>query len=188
MTTMPSPPPSTTTYITIPISGTDVIFRSFQNLSTFLSHHRPWPEFLSTFSSFTCPNSFTRIQSNLKHFSINYGIITTSCAAVSLLGNPLRLLAFGLVFTLWLVFYFLREDPVVVYGHNVHDHVVTCGLVLVSFFCVLCLGFGWNLVVGIAVGALISVVHAVFRNDEGIYLDENDAVSEGLISPRVQSV
>lgn len=194
--TMQSPTPSTTTttatYTTIPISGTDVIFRSIQNLTTFLSHHRPWPEFISGTDSFNRPDSLTllttRIRSNSNYFNVNYGIIITVCAAVSLIGDPSTLLLFATVFALWLVFYFFREDPMVVYGYNVHDHVVIAVLVLITGISIWIKGFVTSFVIGIAVGGLISVVHAVFRNPRGIYLDENDAVSEGLISPRVYNL
>ncbi|KAF5803388.1 putative prenylated rab acceptor P [Helianthus annuus] len=180
-------PTTATTYTTIPISGTDVIFRSFQNLSSFLSLLRPWPEFISNAASFDLPDSLhhaaTRIRLNSKYFSVNYGIIITACFVVSLIGDPKSLLIFGSVLTLWLVLYFFREDPMVVWGHHVHDHLVTAGLVFVTGIAVWWLGFVSSLLIGVAVGVLVSVVHGVFRNPRGIYLDEIDAESEGLISP-----
>ncbi|KVI10275.1 PRA1 family protein G2-like [Cynara cardunculus var. scolymus] len=186
---MQSPTPATTatTYTTIPISGTDVIFRSFQNLSSFLSLRRPWPEFISTTGSFDRPDSLnhagTRLRVNSKYFGVNYGIIITACAAVSLIGDPTTLLVFASVFTLWLVLYFFREDPMVVWGHHVHDHLVTAGLVFITGISIWIIGFVSNLLIGIGLGVLISVVHGVLRNPQGIYLDENDAEFEGLISP-----
>ncbi|XP_071725732.1 PRA1 family protein G2 [Rutidosis leptorrhynchoides] len=189
---MQSPPPTTTTYTTLPISGTDVIFRSFQNLSSFLSLHRPWPEFISNAASFDKPDSLnlatTRIRANLKYFNVNYSIITTVCAAVSLIGDPITLLALSSVFTLWLVLYFFREDPMLIYGHHVPDNIVTAGLALITGVCVWIIGFVLSLSIGIAVGVFVSFVHAVFRNPNGIYFDENDAVSEGLISPRAPNL
>ncbi|KAI3810123.1 hypothetical protein L1987_19732 [Smallanthus sonchifolius] len=183
---MQSPTTTTTTYTTIPISGTDVIFRSFQNLFSFLSLCRPWPEFISNAGSFDWPDSLTvattRIRVNSKYFGVNYGIIITACAAVSLIGDPTTLLAFASVFTLWLVLHVFREDPMVVCGHHVHDHLVTLCLVLVTGIAIWKLGFVSNLLIGVAVGVLISVVHEVFRNPQGVYLDESDAASEGLVS------
>lgn len=38
-----------------------------------------------------------------------------------------------------------------------------------------------SLSIGISAGLLISVVHGVLRNPEGLFLDENDAASTGLI-------
>ncbi|KAK9049533.1 hypothetical protein SSX86_031498 [Deinandra increscens subsp. villosa] len=184
---MPSPTPATT-YTTIPISGTDVIFRSFQNLSSFLSLLRPWPEFISNAASFNRPDSLslaaTRIRINSKYFLINYSIIITACTALSVIGNPRALLAFGLVFTLWLVLYFFREDPMVVWGHHVHDHLVTASLVFLTGIAIWNIGFVSNFLIGIGVGLLISIIHGAFRDTQGVYLDETDAASEGLISPR----
>ncbi|KAK1440157.1 hypothetical protein QVD17_05982 [Tagetes erecta] len=185
---MQSPTSTTTgtTYTTIPISGTDVIFRSFQNLSSFLSLRRPWPEFISNTGSFDRPDSLnlagTRIRVNSKYFGVNYGIITTACAAVSLIGDPTTLLTFALVFIMWLVLYFFREDPMVVCGHHVHDHFVTVCLVFITGIAIWYLGFVSNVVIGVMVGVLLSVVHAVFRNPQGVYFDEIDAEYEGLVS------
>ncbi|KAL8208965.1 hypothetical protein R6Q57_008377 [Mikania cordata] len=182
--TMSSPTATTTTYTTIPISGTDVIFRSCQNLSSFLSLLRPWPEFISNAA---CPDSLnlaaTRIRVNTKYFHVNYGIITTVCTALSLIGDPTALLVSTSVFTLWLLLYFFREDPMVVWGHHVHDHVVTVCLVFVTGIAIWSLDLVSNLLIGVTVGILISVIHGVFRNPQGIYLDEIDAASDGLISP-----
>ncbi|XP_076957734.1 PRA1 family protein G2-like [Bidens hawaiensis] len=182
---MPSPPPATTTtYTTIPISGTDVIFRSFQNLSSFLSLLRPWPEFIASFDR---PDSLhhaaTRLRLNSKYFSVNYALIVTACSAVSLIGDPRALLIFGSVLMLWLALYFFREDPMVVWGYHVHDHLVTVVLVLITGIAVWNLGFVGNLAIGMVAGVLVAGVHGVFRNPRGIYLDEVDAESEGLISP-----
>ncbi|KAI3510159.1 hypothetical protein L1887_25690 [Cichorium endivia] len=183
---MQTPSPAAT-YTTIPISGTDVIFRSFQNLSSFLSLRRPCQEFVFGAGSFDMPDSLnltaTRLGVNSKYFGVNYGIIITACAAVSLIGDPTILVVFASVFTLWLVLYFFREDPMVVWGHHVHDHLVTAALVLITGVSIWIIGFVTNLMIGIAVGVLISIVHGVFRNPQGIYLDENDAASDGLISP-----
>lgn len=55
------------------------------------------------------------------------------------------------------------------------------GLVVVSAVALWTTGPLNSLSMGIGVGLLISVVHGVLRNPEGLFLDENDAVSNGLI-------
>ncbi|KAL3333729.1 hypothetical protein AABB24_033674, partial [Solanum stoloniferum] len=157
-TNMPSPPTSVTTatYTTIPIAGGDVINRSVQNLNAFLSRCRPWPEFLAGASSVDIPTSFSdaaiRVRRNFKYFSVNYAILISACAACSLIGTPILLIFACLIFASWLIFLFFREDPMVVLGHQVSDL------------------------------AVISVSHGGLRNPEGLFVDEDDAVSTGLIS------
>ncbi|KAL3643221.1 hypothetical protein CASFOL_014036 [Castilleja foliolosa] len=172
-------------YTTIPISGVDVISRSTQNLSTSFSRCRPWPEYLAATAAFDLPSSlsaaYARFRRNSTYFSVNYAIIITACAAVSLIGSPIALLVIGFVYFLWLILYFFREDPLLIWGHQVGDWTVFVGLVLVSIAAFWITGPLNSLSIGVGLGLLISVVHGVLRNPEGLFLDENDAVSNGLI-------
>ncbi|CAN4103851.1 unnamed protein product [Withania somnifera] len=174
------------TYTTIPISGSNVINRSIQNLYTFLSRSRPWPEFLAGANAVDIPTSVSnatiRVRQNFKYFSVNYAIIISACAAGSLIGSPLMLLFAGLIFAAWLILLFFREDPMVVLGQQVSDLVVISGLVTISAIAVWFTGILNNLMIGIAIGILVSVIHGSLRNPEGLFVDEDDAVSSGLIS------
>ncbi|KAK4484723.1 hypothetical protein RD792_007315 [Penstemon davidsonii] len=176
---------SDATYTTIPISATDVILRSMQNLSVSISRRRPWPEFLATTASLNFPNSLSaatlRFRINSSYFSVNYAIIVTACAAASLIGSPIALIVFGFVFFLWLILHFFREDPLLLWGRHVSDWAVILGLVLVTIAAFWITGPLNSLSIGISVGLLVSVIHGVLRNPEGLFLDENDAVSNGLI-------
>lgn len=70
----------------------------------------------------------------------------------------------------------------VVLGHQVSDLVVISGLVTVSAIAVWFTGILNNLMIGIGIGVLVSVIHGSLRNPEGLFVDEDDAVSTGLIS------
>ncbi|MCD9644195.1 hypothetical protein HAX54_032343 [Datura stramonium] len=174
------------TYTTIPISGGDVINRSVQNVYTFLSRSRPWPEFLAGASAVDIPTSFSdaaiRVRRNFKYFYVNYAIVISACAAGSLIGSPISLIFACLVFASWLILLFFREDPMVVRGHQVSDLVVISGLVIVSVIAVWFTGILNNLLIGVGIGVLVSVIHGGLRNPEGLFVDEDDAVSTGLIS------
>ncbi|KAK6149477.1 hypothetical protein DH2020_017002 [Rehmannia glutinosa] len=182
---MPSAATPAATYTTIPISGVDVISRSTQNLSASLSRCRPWPEFLATTSAFDFPPSlsaaYPRFRCNASYFSVNYAIIITACAAISLISSPIALIIVGFVFFLWLILHFFREDPLLIWGHHVSDWAVILGLVLVTIAALWITGPLNSLSIGVGVGLLISIAHGVLRNPEGLFLDENDAVSNGLI-------
>ncbi|KZV22143.1 hypothetical protein F511_37158 [Dorcoceras hygrometricum] len=173
-------------YTTLPISGGAVISRSTQNLSACLSRTRPWPEFLATTAVIDLPPSLSeaahRLRRNASHFSVNYAVIVTACAAVSLIGAPIALIVISFVFFLWLILHFFREDPFLIRGYHVNDWAVILGLVLVSIAAFWITGPLNNLSIGIGVGLLIFVIHGVLRNPQGLFLDENDAVSEGLVT------
>ncbi|KAM3396461.1 PRA1 family protein G2 [Capsicum galapagoense] len=175
-----------TTYTTIPISGSDVINRSIQNLYTFLSKTRPWPEFLAGANAVDIPTSLSdagiRIRRNLNYFSVNYAIIISAFAAGSLIGSPVLLIFTCLIFASWLILFFFREDPMVVFGHQVSDLIVIVGLLTVSAITIWFTGILNNLMVGIGIGVLVSVIHGSLRNPEGLFVDEDDAATAGLIS------
>ncbi|KAM3302683.1 PRA1 family protein G2 [Capsicum chacoense] len=175
-----------TTYTTIPISGSDVINRSIQNLYTFLSKTRSWPEFLAGANAVDIPTSLSdagiRIRRNLNYFSVNYAIIISAFAAGSLIGSPVLLIFTCLIFASWLILFFFREDPMVVFGHQVSDLIVIVGLLTVSAITIWFTGILNNLMVGIGIGVLVSVIHGSLRNPEGLFVDEDDAVTAGLIS------
>ncbi|KAL8147002.1 PRA1 family protein G2-like [Apium graveolens] len=177
--------PTASVYTPLPISFSGVISRSFHNLSTFISRHRPWPEFLSSAGEFTRPDSLTgitsRLRLNSKYFGINYTIIITVCTSIALLGAPLSLLMIALVCLMWILLWFCREDQIVIAGSFVSDQAVVIGLGLVSVVVVWFAGVLNSLLVGISVGILVSALHCLFRNPDGLFLDENDAVHSGLI-------
>lgn len=66
-------------------------------------------------------------------------------------------------------------------GSYVSDQAVAVGLGLVSVVILWFTGVFNSLLVGISVGILISGLHCLFRNPEGLFLDENDALDSGLI-------
>lgn len=89
----------------------------------------------------------------------------------------------GAVVGLWLVIYFFREDPLEVWGHHVSDWAVLVGLGLVSVLVVWASGGLGSVLLGLVVGLVLCGVHGLLRNPEGLFLNENDAASQGLIGP-----
>lgn len=70
----------------------------------------------------------------------------------------------------------------VVLGHQISDLAVISGLVIVSAIAAWFTGILNTLLIGVAVGFLVTVIHGLLRNPEGLFVDEDDAVSTGLIS------
>ncbi|XP_027062098.1 PRA1 family protein G2 [Coffea arabica] len=173
------------TYTTIPISGADVITRSIQNLTASFSRCRPWPDFLAT-SAIDLPSSLSaaslRLRKNVRYFSTNYAVVASTCAAVSLIGSPVALTVVGFGFALWLVLFFFREDPMVIMGRHISDRAVIVALVLCSAAIIWFTGALTSLLMGVSVGVVVVAIHGLLRNTEGLFLDENDGVTDGLVS------
>ncbi|KAG8661474.1 PRA1 family protein G2 [Manihot esculenta] len=177
-------PAVATTYTTILISPADVISRSLQNLNATVSRLRPWPELIAS-GTFNRPDSFasglSRLRINLRYFHINYAIVVSICGALALIGSPFALILFSFIFALWLLLYFFREDPLVLWGYQLSDRLVFIGLLLISLLAIWLSGGFWSLVLGFAIGVLICVVHAVLKNSDGLFPDEQEAPSRSLI-------
>lgn len=174
-------------YTTIPISFSDVISRSFHNLSSAVSRLRPWPEFFST-ASIDRPASFNyvliRIRKNVRHFRVNYALVVSVCASLSLIGTPFSLIVIAAVVGMWLLLHFFREDPLVAWGQqHVGDRTILLGLVLLSIAALWLTGVAGSLIGGVGFGVVLSGIHGALRNPEDLFLDEDEAASASLISP-----
>ncbi|KAI3958285.1 hypothetical protein MKW92_025976 [Papaver armeniacum] len=124
-------------YTTISISSSEMVSRSFHNLSVFLSiRRRPWSGFIAT-NVFDKPESFdtalVRINKNSEYFRLNYGLLVLACALTSLITTHVSLLLVAGIIGLWLLVYVFREDPVFMFGDQpINDRLVLMGLVIIS--------------------------------------------------------
>ncbi|KAM1494486.1 hypothetical protein ACFX2K_029265 [Malus domestica] len=80
------------------------------------------------------------------------------------------------------------EDPLDVWGHHVSDWAVMAGLVVVSGLVAWASSGLVNVTLGLGVGLVLCGVHGLLRNTEGLFLNENEAASQGLIGPTSSSV
>ncbi|KAL7219972.1 hypothetical protein ACSBR2_012938 [Camellia fascicularis] len=75
----------------------------------------------------------------------------------------------------------------VAWGYHVSDRIVIGGPVLVSATVIWFAGMVNYLLIGVAVGLLISAVCGALRNPDGLFLDEDGAISDGLIGANLNS-
>ncbi|KFK27203.1 hypothetical protein AALP_AA8G348900 [Arabis alpina] len=175
----------TTTYTSIPLPTGDVISRSIHNLTVATSNHRPWSELIFS-GTISFPEKFStlllRSKTNLRYFSVNYTIFVATFAGFALITvSPVALIVVGVIIALWLLFHFFREDPLILWGFQVGNRTVVLFLVLASVWAVWCTSSAVNLAVGVVVGLLLCAIHSVFRNSDELFLEEDDAVTGGLI-------
>ncbi|KAL4185942.1 hypothetical protein AMTRI_Chr10g233390 [Amborella trichopoda] len=181
-------PASQSTYATIPISNGNPISLSLSNLLSYYSiNHKPWPEFLST-AAFRRPENLSgalsRLRTNAICFRVNYAVLILSIALISLIQWPLSLLVVAAILAGWLLLYFFREDPLVVFDRGINDRTVLIGLVVITLAGLWLTAVVATLVGALGIGVLIMGVHAIFRESESLYMNEEEAVSEGLIGSR----
>ncbi|ESQ42815.1 hypothetical protein EUTSA_v10014771mg [Eutrema salsugineum] len=188
---MAAPTTTTTpTYTSIPIPTGDVISRSIHNLTSTISRHRPWPELVNS-GAFCFPERFSslplRSKTNLRYFFVNYSLIVGTCAALSLIAaNPVALVVVGAITALWLIFHFFREDPIILWGFQVGDRTVVVCLVLASVWAIWFTSSAVSLAIGVGVGLLLCTIHSVLRNSDELFLEEDDAVTGGLIGSNLR--
>lgn len=151
--------------------ATEFVSRAKERIRTGLGTRRPWHEVLVSLS---LPANFNealaRLSINLNYFHMNYAILTVFTLFLSLLWHPGTLIVFLIMFGAWLFLYFLRDDPVVVFGKEVDDVVVLIGLCGVTFLMLVLTHASYNIGVGVGIGVVLALVHATFRATDDLFL------------------
>ncbi|XP_065859159.1 PRA1 family protein D-like [Euphorbia lathyris] len=138
---------------------------------------RPWSSFLDlSFLNFpsSVPDATTRITQNLTHFRSNYSLLIFIVLFLSLLYHPLSLIAFFITFVAWVFLYFSRDEPLSVFGYQVNDLVVLALLFSATILVLVWSSVWLNVVVAIAVGVALVVLHAVLRSTDDLVADDNE--------------
>ncbi|OIW17178.1 hypothetical protein TanjilG_18133 [Lupinus angustifolius] len=183
------------TYGTIPTSPTspssipnnlNYITHATQTIKDGLGTRHPW-NLMFNLHSFNVPSeipsALSRIRYNVSFFCMNYAIVVLLTLFLSLLWRPISLIVFTLVMAAWLYLYFLRDQPLVLFGRIVDDHVVLVFMALVTVALLLLTHASVNILVGVSVGVVVMVVHATYRKVDDLYLDEE----EGLVNTVVDA-
>ncbi|KAI3856620.1 hypothetical protein MKW92_013432 [Papaver armeniacum] len=82
--------------------------------------------------------------------------------------------------SLWLFFYFLREEPLVILHRNIDDRVV---LVVLSVFTILVLlltHVTLNILISVSLSVVLVLVHAGLRKNEDLFVLNDNNEEEDL--------
>ncbi|KAF8050639.1 hypothetical protein N665_1917s0007 [Sinapis alba] len=161
------------------LSFGEVISLSMQNLIAFVSSQRPWLEFLAL-GSMDRPTSFSsavsRSKLNLHQFLVNYSLVTVASVTLFLVSDPTALVTVASFAIMWLLLCFCRDHPLVLYGRHASDRVIFFGLIVGSLWGLWLTHCFLSLVLGIVTGVLLCLVHAVLRNPDDLFVQEDQVV------------
>ncbi|KAH7572151.1 hypothetical protein JRO89_XS04G0211700 [Xanthoceras sorbifolium] len=160
-----------------PSSSLSFIVRAKDRIQSSLGEPRPWKEMIQA-HSFNLPttlsDSIQRIRTNVAFFRINYAIIVLFLLFVSLLWTPISLAALVLLVVLWLFLYFLRDQPLMVFGRLIDDRVVMMVLLMATVAVLFLTNVTDNLTVGMSVGMAVILAHGVLRSTEDSFAGDDD--------------
>lgn len=181
-----------TNYGTIPTSSSpsgppvnlEYISRAKERLKAGLGARRPWRE-MSDIHCFNLPRSFreavARVRTNIAYFRMNYAIVVLVILFLSLLWHPISLIVFIAMIVMWLFLYFLRDEPLVIFGRLITDQVVLIVLAVVTIIVLLLTRATINILSSLLVGVVVVLIHASLRKTDGLFADEEAA--GGLLRP-----
>ncbi|XP_020577303.1 PRA1 family protein F2-like [Phalaenopsis equestris] len=177
-----------TNYGTIPTSASGetspqgFISRAKARGRSALATRRPWRE-LIYLHYFSLPRSlgetYIRIRSNTIYFAMNYIIFLLLLVFLSLLWHPVSLIVFILMMAFWLFLYFLRDEPVAIFGRTIDDRLVLVALSIVTLVLLLLTDATGNILISLLVGVVVVLIHAALRRSDDLSLEEEGAGPRG---------
>ncbi|MCL7051887.1 hypothetical protein MKW94_000437 [Papaver nudicaule] len=160
-----------------PTGGLRFLSRAKDRLRSDLATRRPWKEMIQP-RGFNIPSTFkdtiARIKINLAYFRMNYTILVLLSLFLSLVWHPVSLLVFVLVMSLWLFFYFLRDEPLVILHRTIDDRVVFVVLSVFTILVLLLTHVTLNILISVSISGVLVLIHAGLRKNEDLFVLNDD--------------
>ncbi|KAL0696455.1 hypothetical protein Bca4012_063635 [Brassica carinata] len=167
----------------------EYISRAKHRIKAGLATRRPWKTMFDL-QSMNLPrhgffDAISRIKTNLVYFRANYAVVVLFILFLSLLYHPTSLLVLAVLVVFWIFLYFLRDEPLVVFGHQIDDRTVMICLSVLTIGMLLFTHATANILGAVLTAVVLVVIHAAVRRSDNLYLDEEaEAATEasGLTS------
>ncbi|CAN1218044.1 PRA1 family protein F2 [Linum perenne] len=159
-----------------PYSNLAYISRAKDRIKDGLGTMRPWKLMLELRSIGLPANisdALGRLKTNSAYFRMNYAIIVLGILFLSLLWNPISLIVFIASMAAWLFLYFLRDEPLVVFGKLIDDRAVLTVLSVVTVVLLFLTDAFWNILGSLLIGAAVVSIHGVARRTDDLFMDED---------------
>ncbi|KAK2653876.1 hypothetical protein Ddye_013732 [Dipteronia dyeriana] len=171
-----------TTYGTIPTSSSpgtstnkEFISRAKERIQSGLCSRQPW-KVMFNYHSINFPKKFaeawTRIRFNVAYFRMNYAMIVLLVLFLSLLWHPISLIVFIVMMAAWLFLYFLRDEPLVIFGRAIDDRLVLGLLAVLTLVFLFLTDATVNILVALLIGVVLVAVHAALRKTDDLFVGE----------------
>ncbi|KAI6690135.1 hypothetical protein NL676_026963 [Syzygium grande] len=183
-----------TTYGTIPTSSSapsppanlEYISRAKERIKSGLAERRPWRLMLSVRAlrpPAGFPDALSRVRANLSFFRTNYAMVFLLILFLSLLWHPISLIVFVVMMAAWLFLYFLRDEPLAVFGRTIDDRVVLAVMSVLTLVFLLLTRATVNILVAVLIGAVVVVLHAAMRRTDDLSAEDGEAAgTRGLMT------
>ena len=163
-----------------PVVDLDSVSRVKQQIKDGLATRRPW-RVMFDFHSVGIPrglsDAFSRIKKNLLYFQTNYAIVFLVVIFLSLIKHPTSLIVLTVLVFVWIFLYFLRDEPLVLFGHQVDDRTVMISLSALTIGMLLFTHATGNILGSLLTAVVLVLIHAGVRRSDNLYSDEEAAAA-----------
>lgn len=88
----------------------------------------------------------------------------------------------------WLFLYFLRDDPLIVFGRLIDDRMVMTGLLLLTIITLFFTHARDNLVVALSVSIVVIVIHGAVRETDDLFFEDELVLDSAAAGGNVAGV
>ncbi|GMI83920.1 PRENYLATED RAB ACCEPTOR 1.F2 [Hibiscus trionum] len=171
-----------TTYGTIPAElprpSLSMIIRAREQLGSILGSQRKWEDMIKIQALNLPPNvneAARRIRTNTVFFKTNYVIVVALLLFLTLLLHPVSLVIIAIIAGAWLLQYFLRDNPLSIYGFVIDRSTIITVLTLFTIAVFFLTDLMNNIMTGIFFGLTVVLLHGLFRTVDDLSAgDEKD--------------
>ncbi|KAB2072046.1 hypothetical protein E1A91_A08G273200v1 [Gossypium mustelinum] len=171
-----------TTYGTIPAElpqqSLSLIVQAREFLGSGLGSRRKWEDMINIRALNLPPNvneAVRRIRMNIVFFKTNYVIVVLFLLLLTLFFHPTSLVIIVVIMIAWFLQYFLRDNPLSIYGFVIDRNMIITVLTLFTIAVFFLTDVMSNIMSGITFGLTVVFAHGFLRTTDDLFVgDEKD--------------